>query len=519
MKGFSFDPWLLLLFCLAAVLLLTRLDNGCLWQDEAETAVLGKSILRFGYPKGDDGGNRLNPSWPLASGGAWTYHTWLSMYLAALSFLVLGTTTFAARLPFALLGLASIWLAYRLVRRLLGNQSLARWTAFLLLTCVPFLLHMRQCRYYAPTIFFGLWAVWAYLRFLKERRGSRWELGLAAVLLFHTNQGALPPVAAALLLHLAILRAPRRKWAALLPVGIFVLACTAPFALWLQMGQLQGDLSWNQIRHHAQFYFRQINKYLLPIPFWLLLLAFIPALRRRFAVLMGARPDKPAWLAACLLAVGLLFLILVPEQRHFRYLVNLIPWLMLFQATLLLSVFGTWRAAGYILAAVILLTDLVHYSGVNVLAAQIPSVRQRLSSPEARIRSLPLEYLGEITRRYRGPMDAVVEKLTAEAQPGQTIKIPYEDHVILFYTDLIVEPIVDPEDFLRPTFPDWVVLRRDWLPEGFEQSEYFRQIQSRYEKRVLDAPDIPWQNRPDPGYHRFLTDRQAPPVVLFRKRR
>jgi hypothetical protein len=115
-------------------------------------------------------------------------------------------------------------------------------------------------------------------------------------------------------------------------------------------------------------------------------------------------------------------------------------------------------------------------------------------------------------------VDAVVELLEKEALPGQSLKIPYEDHPILFYTDCVVEPVVKPEDFSRPTFPDWIVLRRDWLPGGFWESPYYRQIKERYEERILDAPDIPWQNRPDPGYHRFRTDESAPPVLVYKKR-
>ena len=34
-----------------------RLGDRCLWQDEAETALLGKNILRFGRPIAFDGTN------------------------------------------------------------------------------------------------------------------------------------------------------------------------------------------------------------------------------------------------------------------------------------------------------------------------------------------------------------------------------------------------------------------------------------------------------------------------------
>ncbi len=57
------DPWAWGLLIAAALLLLPNLQSsGLLWQDEAETAILGRNILTFGYPKVFDGINRINPS-------------------------------------------------------------------------------------------------------------------------------------------------------------------------------------------------------------------------------------------------------------------------------------------------------------------------------------------------------------------------------------------------------------------------------------------------------------------------
>ena len=85
------DPWLILLLAAGAALLLANLGdgNGRLWQDEAETAVLGKNTLHYGYPRAFDGVNRVNSAMPTAAGDAWTYHTWLPMYLVAGSFALL----------------------------------------------------------------------------------------------------------------------------------------------------------------------------------------------------------------------------------------------------------------------------------------------------------------------------------------------------------------------------------------------------------------------------------------------
>lgn len=515
------DPWLLLLLALGAVLLLTNLgdSNGRLWQDEAETAVLAKNTLRYGYPRAFDGVNRLNPALPLAHGEAWTYHPWLSIYLLAGSFAVLGFTTFAARVPFALMGLASVLLFYRLVQEIAGDRSLARWAALLLVTSVPFLLHMRQCRYYAPSVLLSLWSVWAYGRLLSAQRGSVLELAAALTLLFHANHGVFAPVAAGLAGHFLLTRYPApepKPWGRALLAGAAVLALTLPFTFYLQASQHHGGFSWEEIRHHAEFYFRQVNKFLFPIVPWAIVLGIW---RPRLSELLGTRGSplrRAVGIAAALIGIGFLFLFLGPVQRHFRYLVFLIPWLLLIQATLLRGLFQRSRIAGSLAFLLFALTDL-HYTGPSSLAARIPAVRGRLSSPDVKPRSLLAEFAGELGSAYRGPMDGVIEILSVRARAGQTIKIPYGDPTVLFYTDLVLEPVVQPEDFLRETRPDWIVIRRDWIPSAFFQSPYHDSIRKEYREHTLDVPDIPWQNRPDPGYHRFRTDRSAPPVIVYEK--
>lgn len=507
-----------LLLAAGAVLLLANLGdgNGRLWQDEAETAVLAKNTLRFGYPRAFDGVNRLNPALPLAPGEAWTYHPWLSMYLLAGSFALLGPTTFAARLPFALMGLVSLLLFYRLVQTMTGDRQLARWAGVLLVTSVPFILHMRQCRYYAPSVLLSLWSVRAYWRFLHQRPGSVPELSASLTLLFHANHGVFAPVAAALAAHFALERSGPKRWGRALAVGAVVLALTLPFALYLQAGQHHGDFSGEEIRHHAQFYFRQVNKFVLPVAPWAIVLGiWRPSFRSLFGE-RGTALRRSFGIAACLIGTGFLFLLLGPIQRHFRYMVFLIPWLLLIHAALLRGLFQRSRIAAALAFFLFALTDL-HYTGPSVLAAQLPAIRARLSSPLVKPRCLLLELGGELTSAYRGPMDGLIEILSQRARPGQTIKIPYGDPAVIFYTDLVLEPIVRPEDFLRETTPDWVVIRRDWIPAEFFQSRYHQTLLETYRRHELDVPDIPWQNRPDPGYHRFRTDRGAPRVVVYEK--
>ena len=76
----------------------------------------------------------------------------LGFYLAAPSLGLLGPTALAARLPFALCGLASVAVLLLGLKR--AHADLTTWIlmAEAILGNVSFFLYCRQCRYYAPAI-------------------------------------------------------------------------------------------------------------------------------------------------------------------------------------------------------------------------------------------------------------------------------------------------------------------------------------------------------------------------------
>ena len=108
------------LVLLASALLLANLGNQFLWQDEAQTALLARSILAHGIPHGSEGPNSFSQELgvELGPGGVWRWHTWLSFYAVAASFALLGESAFAARLPFALCGVATVLATWQLGREL-----------------------------------------------------------------------------------------------------------------------------------------------------------------------------------------------------------------------------------------------------------------------------------------------------------------------------------------------------------------------------------------------------------------
>lgn len=485
-----------ILLVIGAVLLCSNLENGYLWQDEAETALLARNTLRFGYPRAFDGRNYIEiASHGYGPGQAWIYSPWLPFYLLAGVFAVAGESTWIARFPFALFGLLTVYLTWRLASCLTRDLNMQRLSVALLTCSVPFLLEMRQCRYYALTSALLVGVCLTYLKFLRRSSGRLTILlGVLMTLLFHTNFGVFIPVASALVVHQLVCgprpAGPGKFWIMMAVVAGLIL----PWVLFFYQPAFVGMLSWARLGAHAQYYLRVMNRHLVPVAAMLIVSMVWWLWKRPRASIRGFAARVPAPVVFLALFVGVFgAFLLVPDQRHLRYLMPVFPVLVIGEAWWLAACHRRSRLIGLVLIALSLLTRVPH--GVM----QVPLV--------------DLAY--ELTHRYVGPMEGIVGHLRAHGRPGQLVKIPYDDRTLMFYTQLVVER---PSEFLQETFPDWLIIRRGRIPEAFFSSAYFHRIEAAYERIELDAPDAYWQNREDPGEHHFWTMWEAPPVVLYRKR-
>lgn len=491
------------LLAVAGVLLLTNLESGYLWEDEAETALLARRTLQYGYPRAVEPGGRnaIDPGpYGYGPGESWIYAPWLPFYFLAGVFAIAGESTWVARLPFALLGWLSILLMWRLSRLLTDDRAVQRLSVALLTCSVPFLLHMRQCRYYAMTTALLLGTCCAYLALLRRPSfGRAAVLGLLLVLLFHSNFGTFVPACAAIIGHQAFSGASAAR-ARLWITGALVAGLTVPWAFVFYRPAMIGALSFSRMADHLEYYVRVTNKHLVPIA----CMAVVGAaawLARHGRVLRHDRTAQPAlaWPEArtflLIMAGAQAAFLLVPDQRHMRYLIPTLPLLVIGEAWWLTSMYGVNRRLAGALAALALFTTV-------------------LQSTHVRVPLTDLVY--ELTHRYTGPMDGIVSYLREHGRPGQTAKIPYDDRTLMFYTTLTVEM---PVRFAQESYPDWMIIRRDWIPDGFFRSDYFRRIAAAYDRIELDAPDVLWQNREDPGSHHFRTVTGAPRVIIYRKRR
>ena len=184
-------PWLQptligLTLALAAALLFIRLGHNAFWDDEAGTALSAKAIMLTGKNTAliDHGNIVAYRSGNALRGFDNLIEPLLPAYLTAAVFEVFGMNTLAGRLPYALFGLGTVALMMYWARR-------ERWQTLAVLGVailgnVSLFLYFRNCRYYAPAIFFSVALAYLY-RHGKPTVGRALVFAALSILLFTSN--------------------------------------------------------------------------------------------------------------------------------------------------------------------------------------------------------------------------------------------------------------------------------------------------------------------------------------------
>lgn len=484
-----------IILIIASFLVFFNLSNQYLWQDEAETALLGRSILNVGYPKAFDGKNLLNPTirTGFSEDYGWRYHPWGQFYITAVSFAIFGESTFTARLPFALLGLISILLLYILALRFTGSRFVAVTSCLITTFTVPYLLLMRQCRYYAPSVFLVLLILLFYHRFLEKRDMlSILVASICLILLGYTVHGMFVPLFIGLGLNYLIFNFSKRDTLKLFLSAGMTAAIVSLWFLYSNSGTHLAAITLERVSDNIEFFVRMINKYIFPI--WVFLGAYgaWALWRRRFIPNLTPGEKETVKIIMSVILSSLAVFAFV-QERNFRYLVYFIPLLAIIQGMFLLRLARFNKILFCSFLAVSLLTGIFN---IGRFECYFP------------------KYLYEITHDYDGPIEGIVTFLNKNAKDTDTVKIIYGDMPLMFYTELKVDNswIYDEEHM-----PEWVVFRHGW--HETLDNEYYTKLKTTHKKHIIDYPDIKWENRPgDMGYHKFATVDNAPRVVIFEKK-
>lgn len=517
---------LLAVLLLACPLLLANLGAPLLWSDEADTAVFARSIVRSGLPRAWDGttftdsdsGRRL------ASNLVMVGTPWVPYYVTAASFALLGESTFAARLPFAAAGLATIALLYVVMLRATGDRRAALAASLLLVASVQFLLYARECRHYALNMLLGLALLLAFLRLGERRAGA--GLVTAAVLLYHCHPlpagASLAGLGALTLVHPRF-RAQRGAFWKRVPI---ILALTLPWMLvswsgWSENSSLLSRLDEVPGRYGQ---FAVVTSAAVPWLGWLLLAPLAwrwlgPGDRTLLAV-AGALLGSYAILTPLLLDALQLW------DYGLRYACGMLP-----LAAGVTGVLATRAARGrpFVLGAILVVLGLTHIGG-NALpwcfgrerypaeASVRPHVPRGLVAKLVRT-----EWIGFTRALWEvspGTDTSIVQFLRARAAPGDVVITNYAWEPLYFHTGLPQGLKVLPEYGIhaaarRAGLPAyvfgvegarWLVWRWPW--EGYQGYAFRKvlralQIGGATVEEVASFPDTIWENRPELPFHRF----------------
>jgi hypothetical protein len=497
---------------LAAVLLFWGLAYKDLWQDEAATAVLATRMLKFGRPIAYDGRNLLtidmqdeepDATLSLRTRGpkaaidyfveqgnfkadtTWKWQPWGLFAIAAVSIKVLGQTTLAARLPFALAGLATVPLLFRLVRRQFGSLTMAALSAVLLVSNTYWILHARQCRYYSVDSLFLVLLLMTYARWQWGGRGAAAFIA-AAWCWFQVDYGTVLPVLAVLFLEAVL--ADRHAFRRTLATGAILAATLAPFVWFYDLLHRGSDAdgSWIGRFRHNMF---NMNEFVVPA---LVVLLALFLLVTNWKSLKAAERRLVALGCAILVALAL-WVPTVTVYSFLRYIIIAVPVGALLTAWVLMRVFGRHQWLAWLAAAVLIFTPCVSVP----LRAVVPPPDWWEGGIWFRteLRDLRAQVFGH----QPDPNRLVIDWLRKNAAPTDEILINYEDFPLMYYLPNPIRGGISTfrvEDDAR-TPPRFMVLRRS---VDFVHWPVFNREVLRYQwvPVPLRAPDVMWGNNPDP---------------------
>jgi tetratricopeptide (TPR) repeat protein len=538
---------------LAAVLATAGLDNHLFWDDEANTAIYGRNLLKFGRLTAWDGRNLVGYSFGGALGedlGRELRVPPLSAYVAAAGLRLFAgpnleessfkELTFAGRIPFVAAGVLSVGLLAIWLRRHFGRRF-PWWLPPLVLALSPaYLLYIRNCRYYALGVMFTL-LVWIFWAPGSSRRGSlvgsprslvAWLsrcLGAALAVLLLLSTHYLNAVAVLVTLPLFFFdlryRQPKQYvlWGVIYAVavayGLWIWNTANPFAAEYDAAE-EGLVRWRHFLDNAAWFIRDLGTHeFVPwaavLAFWLPWLPWLPLRLRRLRPLA-----RRGWtLVAVVLVYAVTAAYFTPSDMgkgptaEIRYVVPLIAVGSVLGGLALLILWRWYRplaAAGFLL---LVTTNLPH---LGFLVKQFDRTQPWCAPTLCR-------YVYEIFHDYETGNEEMID-LLAQLPEGTTVRIwDFPHHPIMVYPAMFyaaklrycdqLEPkkkidveLVHPA-FPQPT-PDYLLRDHIWpevwlvTPDLFRQALYGLRAEESYQANR--ALRLPWYytSKPEiPGHY------------------
>ena len=524
---------LVFLLPFAFLLIFTGLDDTVLQVDEGADTFISTTILKYGYPKHSDGTQYTMP-YGDAFGGIFMYRTWVPYYIQSASLYLFGQNTFSARLPFAILGVFSIWSLYSFTLRWTNRKIIAFFAALLLVTSVPALLYFRTARYVAIPILLTPLLLTFYITLFDKEKWNPVPLTCVAILYFHTMYVEFAGVILGMLIHLFLYRGrvtkdnlSKVKGSAMITALLCLPWLTVLPTLMNRISEFYTstssliDTSWWRFPKHFFAFLFQTNNYIFP--FILAPFLFLSGLKpQRFQVSLLVLCTVSVFATASLHSIPLLQYVSACIPLLFILLAMIVYYLfeksMVWQAALMLTLI----ASNFIhVAPLIPLKQWAELSNEKFLTTGYRGDAYRTFTREAELKSEFYQYWQELSHRYQGPLDELVRFFETHGKKGESCYIDNESEVLAVLSPL---QMIHGEDLNFSNPPDWIVLRGNQRNPHLDAMNL--QIKKKldaiffnnnYEKTVLNAPVKRINNSYEIQIHRFRSPTSSKKVHVYRR--
>jgi hypothetical protein len=505
------DPWFVAALIVSALLIFGNLGGRGLWQDEAETAMLGRRVLQHGVPLADDGQNAVSAEQgrDRDANGVWSWSPWLPLYVEAASLRLFGENETAARLPFALAGWLCLPAVFLLSRRWFDSTWAARFSATALALSTPFLLNVRQARGYALAAFAFSVCLLELDGAIAGRRRARFVFVAAALILFYTNYLVAVAAFAAGAVAVSLLRPGRAGGRRLAAAGGVVLLGALPGVLHFRAFAGTGSIGTSDFFARLGHAATMLIAHLFPWPFalgliWATLASLPASASRRVRFLL-------AYAAAYVVVLSL------APWLFFRYLIVLTP----LCAVLIGSALDFLRRRSRIATAIgiaLLTTDAFSQIPLGLIG-----LRGAHWADPGPFHSPLAGLFEEIVHGYPSCDRAAALYIKERAAPNDVVLTNYGDAVLQFQTGLRVRGGEQGPPW--PVAPDWAAMHpyeisrepgRDWSALQFFR-ERVAPGGAGYAPEPFRCVDPVLADAPDPETHRFMRPAAGSSLIILRR--
>lgn len=518
---------LILLVIIFSFSLFKNISYPLLWNDEAETAVFGQRILKFGYPKVDDGKNIVSgvilPEKNLVNNkfGAYVATGQMHFYLASLAEYFakkidnLYLKTAIIRFPFAVFGFLSLlifaWMGANYFNNKLHKILYLNVFFIFIILSIPLVLHLREARYYSLLIFLTSLILLTYSNFHFLNRISYktyfFLIVLFLFLLFNTFYPAYFIIFLTFFIHqlnFGFIKEFKEKRGLVNSLILFLkntLPVLVSLILIIPLALLFKTTDFSQ-----SFLYYYNNNYLINLIYifeffikyeYLILALTLKVLLLIFSYLIGQSEIKKTTKIKfsnflLLFILSYIFFIAISPFNFQRYYIVLIPIIF---TMITLDIFSLFKIISF--------SQLNIYKKIKkLLVFIIIFVIIFNLIPKT---NLINNHFYEIFHQYQGPLDYVIPYIKEgyKKPGGLTIFTNYEENSYIYY--LNAKTFNNITNKLSQT-PDIIIIRKCG---GVNYSNYesLNNLlkQAAYEKMSFPIFDYCFNNIPEIGWHLFKT--------------